>query len=436
MESFSSLIEFNVEFFKYILNSYILFPIGLDWIAYNILYHLLIVVIITTIFSLIFNKLIIVFIRSRLNKLSFDIGQQLLEKKVLIPIGWAIPIIIFEAGLGSYSPDEGIIARLTKSLIILVFILSFTRFLAAISESLKGNKSFAGTPIQSYMQLLKLIIYLFGLIIIVCTLSNTSPWTIISGLGALTAVILLVFKDTILGLVASIQVFGSDTIREGDWVTIPSLDIDGDCIEVGLHTVTVRSWDKALITFPSAKLLEHPFKNWRGMEESGGRRIKRSINIDQSSVSFIDPALKEKLEKFKLLSGHFIEKEKEIEDANSLLEGDKVNHRRLTNIGVFRAYILEYLKNHHEINNDLTMMVRQLSPTSMGLPLEVYAFTSSVEWTEYEAVQSDIFDHLLAIVSNFELKLTQAPSGSDIKSLGYSIHQNSKNINEKLTRKD
>ena len=436
MESFSSLIEFNVEFFKYILNSYILFPIGLDWIVYNILYHLLIVVIITTIFSLIFNKLIIVFIRSRLNKLSFDIGQQLLEKKVLIPIGWAIPIIIFEAGLGSYSPDEGIIARLTKSLIILVFILSFTRFLAAISEILKGNKSFAGTPIQSYMQLLKLIIYLFGLIIIVCTLSNTSPWTIISGLGALTAVILLVFKDTILGLVASIQVFGSDTIREGDWVTIPSLDIDGDCIEVGLHTVTVRSWDKALITFPSAKLLEHPFKNWRGMEESGGRRIKRSINIDQSSVSFIDPALKEKLEKFKLLSGHFIEKEKEIEDANSLLEGDKVNHRRLTNIGVFRAYILEYLKNHHEINNDLTMMVRQLSPTSMGLPLEVYAFTSSVEWTEYESVQSDIFDHLLAIVSNFELKLTQAPSGSDIKSLGYNIHQNSKNINEKLARKD
>ena len=436
MESFSSLIEFNVEFFKYILNSYILFPIGLDWVVYTILYHLLIVVIITAIFSLIFNKLIIVFIRSRLNKLSFDIGQQLLEKKVLIPIGWAIPIIIFEAGLGSYSPDEGIIARLTKSLIILVFILSFTRFLAAISEILKGNKSFAGTPIQSYMQLLKLIIYLFGLIIIVCTLSNTSPWTIISGLGALTAVILLVFKDTILGLVASIQVFGSDTIREGDWVTIPSLDIDGDCIEVGLHTVTVRSWDKALITFPSAKLLEHPFKNWRGMEESGGRRIKRSINIDQSSVSFIDPALKEKLEKFKLLSGHFIEKEKEIEDANNLLEGDKVNHRRLTNVGVFRAYILEYLKNHHEINNDLTMMVRQLSPTSMGLPLEVYAFTSSVEWTEYESVQSDIFDHLLAIISNFELKLTQAPSGSDIKNLGYNIHQNSKNINEKLTRKD
>jgi miniconductance mechanosensitive channel len=436
MESFSSLIEFNVEFFKYILNSYILFPIGLDWIVYNILYHLLVVVIITAIFSLIFNKLIIVFIRSSLNKLSFDIGQQLLEKKVLIPIGWAIPIIIFEAGLGSYSPDEGIIARLTKSLIILVFILSFTRFLAAISESLRGNKSFAGTPIQSYMQLLKLIIYLFGLIIIVCTLSNTSPWTIISGLGALTAVILLVFKDTILGLVASIQVFGSDTIREGDWVTIPSLDIDGDCIEVGLHTVTVRSWDKALITFPSAKLLEHPFKNWRGMEESGGRRIKRSINIDQSSVGFIEPALREKLEKFKLLSGHFLSKEREIEDANNLLKGDQVNHRRLTNIGVFRAYILEYLKNHHEINNDLTMMVRQLSPTSMGLPLEVYAFTSSVEWTEYESVQSDIFDHLLAIVSNFELKLTQAPSGSDIKSLGYNIHQNSKNINEKLTRKD
>ena len=163
------------------------------------------------------------------------------------------------------------------------------------------------------MQLLKLIIYLFGLIIIVCTLSNTSPWTIISGLGALTAVILLVFKDTILGLVASIQVFGSDTIREGDWVTIPSLDIDGDCIEVGLHTVTVRYWDYTYTTIPTYSLISDSFQNWRGMEESGGRRIKRSINIDQSSVGFMEPILKEKLEKFKLLP-YFLIKEKEIED--------------------------------------------------------------------------------------------------------------------------
>ena len=197
------------------------------------------------------------------------------------------------------------------------------------------------------MQLIKLIIYLFGFIIIACTLSNTSPWTILSGLGALTAILLLVFKDTILGLVASIQVFGSDTIREGDWVTIPSLDIDGDCIEVGLHTVTVRSWDKALITFPSAKLLEHPFKNWRGMEESGGRRIKRAINIDQESICFVEGSLKERLLKISHLEKHFEEKNKEIETANSRIIMDKINHRKLTNIGVFRAYLIEYLKTRN-----------------------------------------------------------------------------------------
>ena len=433
MQSFSGLIESIIEFVKNILNEYIFDPSGNNWITDTTLYHLILVIVITTIFSLIFNKLILVFVRSSLKKINFTISQKLLDKKVLMPIGWAMPIIIFEAGLGSYSPYEGIIARLTQALLILVCILSITRLLSAISESVKGNKTFSGTPIQSYVQLLKLIIYVFGLIIIICNLANTSPWTMISGLGALTAVILLVFKDTILGLVASIQVFGSDTIRVGDWVTIPSLDIDGDCIEVGLHTVTVRSWDKALITFPSAKLLEHPFKNWRGMEESGGRRIKRSINIDQGSIKFIEPELKERLEKIKLLSNHFLRKEKEIEDANSLLGKDKVNHRRLTNIGVFRVYILEYLKTNDKINNNLTMMVRQLTPTSIGLPLEVYTFTTTVEWTEYESVQSDIFDHLLAIISIFDLKLTQAPSGNDIKSLGYNINQNSKNINEKFT---
>ena len=332
MESFSSLVETFLSVIKSIINNNILLPTGNIWISDVLIYHLFLVILITAIFSIIFNKLIIVFIRGWLRKSNFNIGKQLLEKKVLVPIGWAIPIIIFEAGLGSYSPEEGVISRLMKSLITLIFILSITRFISALSDVLKGNKTFSGTPIQSYMQLIKLIIYLFGIIIIACTLSNTSPWTILSGLGALTAILLLVFKDTILGLVASIQVFGSDTIREGDWVTIPSLDIDGDCIEVGLHTVTVRSWDKALITFPSAKLLEYPFKNWRGMEESGGRRIKRAIYIDQESICFVEKDLKEKLSKVSLLEDHFKFKEKEIEKANALIGEETVNHRRLTNI--------------------------------------------------------------------------------------------------------
>ena len=265
------------------------------------------------------------------------------------------------------------------------------------------------------MQLVKLIVYVFGLIIIVCVISNTSPITIVSGLGALTAILLLVFKDTILGLVASIQIFGSDTIREGDWVTIPSLNIDGDCVEVGLHTVTVRSWDKALITFPSAKLLEHPFKNWRGMEDSGGRRIKRSLNIDQDSIMFLNEELRKRLNKLNLLKDHFKLKDDEIKMYNSSSSSDEVNHRKLTNIGVFRAYILSYLQNNDRINQKLTMMVRQLEPNNNGIPLEVYAFTNSTDWIEYEADQSDIFDHLLAIISLFNLRIVQHPSGHDIK---------------------
>ena len=424
MESFSSLVETFLSVIKSIINNNILLPTGNIWISDVLIYHLFLVILITAIFSIIFNKLIIVFIRGWLRKSNFNIGKQLLEKKVLVPIGWAIPIIIFEAGLGSYSPEEGVISRLMKSLIILIFILSITRFISAISDVLKGNKTFSGTPIQSYMQLIKLIIYLFGIIIITCTLSNTSPWTILSGLGALTAILLLVFKDTILGLVASIQVFGSDTIREGDWVTIPSLDIDGDCIEVGLHTVTVRSWDKALITFPSAKLLEYPFKNWRGMEESGGRRIKRAIYIDQESICFVKKDLKEKLSKVSLLANHFESKEKEIDKANSLIGKETVNHRKLTNIGVFRAYLIEYLKSHEKNNENLTLMVRQLAPNTSGLPIEIYAFTSSVEWTDYESVQSDIFDHILAIISLFDLKLTQSPSGHDIKNFLTNLNNN------------
>ena len=412
MQSFSGLIVDFIFFIKLFFSD-----IGLKTISNSFLFHIVIVLFITIIFSLILNKIIIVFVRKWLRKLKFDIGKHLLDKRVFVPIGWALPILIFEAGLADYSPKDGILARISEALIILVCILSLTRLLSAFSEIFKNNKVFSRTPIQSYMQLIKLVIYVFGLIIAVCVISNTSPWTIVSGLGALTAIILLVFKDTILGLVASIQVFGSDTIREGDWVTIPSLDIDGDCIEVGLHTVTVRSWDNALITFPSAKLLEHPFKNWRGMQESGGRRIKRSLYIDQESILFVDLELRNKLDKLHLLQDHFKFKDKEIDTFNKNTKFDPVNHRKLTNIGVFRAYILSYLKSNERINQNLTMMVRQLEPSNKGIPLEVYAFTTTTDWVEYESDQSDIFDHLLAILNLFDLKLVQNPSGHDIKFL-------------------
>ena len=422
MQSFSGLIESLIIYLRILIENFFN-TISLNLLVNSLVIHVLVVIFVTIIFSLVLNKIIIDLVRSWLSRSSLDIGKELINKKVFTPIGWAFPILIFEAGLGEYSPEDGILSRISSALIILVFVISLTRFLSALTEILKGNKVFSKTPIQSYTQLIKLIIYVFGIIIAICVISNTSPWTIVSGLGALTAIILLVFKDTILGLVASIQVFGSDTIREGDWVTIPSLDIDGDCIEVGLHTVTVRSWDNALITFPSAKLLEHPFKNWRGMQESGGRRIKRSLYIDQDSIMFVDSNLRDKLTKFNILKGHFQNKEKEINIYNKSSGLESINHRKLTNIGVFRAYILLYLKNNEKINQNLTMMVRQLEPDINGIPLEVYAFTNSTDWVEYEADQSDIFDHLLAIIKLFNLKLVQNPSGHDIRFLSENIKE-------------
>jgi len=423
MGSFSELIMVVINFFKNQLEG-IIFFLGLDWLIESVYLHLFIALVFTIIISIVFNKLILVLIRKWITKLKFDIGKQLVNKKVFRPIGWAIPFLVFEISLGDISTDGGIIDRIISFLIIVVVTISLTRLLSALSETLRGNKAFSSTPIRNYFQLVRLVFYLFGMVLALCVLTSTSPWTILSGLGALTALIILAFRDTILGLVASIQVFGSDTIREGDWVTIPSLEVDGDCIEVGLHTVTVKSFDQGLITFPTSKLLEHPFKNWRGIEKAGGRRIKRSLLMDQDSITFLNSDIRKKLQKLTLLSNHFKDKDNEISKANSESADDTVNHRRLTNIGVFRAYILYYLKSNEHINPKLTMMVRQLKPGKEGLPLEVYCFTKTIDWVAYESVQSDIFDHFFAVIHLFGLRLVQYPSGYDIRNIGKNHKKN------------
>ena len=417
MESFSHLVLIVIEFLKIYTEGFVIL-LGLDLLVGSIFLNIIISIIFTLVVSLTFNKLVLVFIRKWIGRLKLSIGKQMVSNKVFTPLGWAIPVLIFEVSLGDLSPDEGLIENFTSSLLILIVTLTLARLLSALSETLRDNDFFSGTPVQSYFQLVKLILYLFGAIIALCVLTSTSPWTILSGLGALTAVIILAFRDTILGLVASIQVFGSDTIREGDWVTIPSLEIDGDCVEVGLHTVTVKSFDQALITFPTSKLLEHPFKNWRGIEKAGGRRIKRSLYIDQDSIVFLNSKIKERLSKLELLSNHLRDKEEEINKANSMIKTDSINHRQLTNVGVFRAYILSYLQSNKNINQSLTMMARQLNPGPNGLPLEVYAFTKTTDWVKYEENQSDIFDHLLAVINLFDLKLVQQVSGHDIRKFG------------------
>ncbi len=275
-------------------------------------------------------------------------------------------------------------------------------------------------PIKGYIQVVKIILWIFVILLIIATILNKALSGLVLGLGGLTAVLLFVFKDSILGLVAGIQLSANDMIRLGDWLEMPSRGADGDVVEISLNTVKVRNWDKTITTLPTYALISESFKNWRGMSESGGRRIKRSINLDMSSIRFCDDEMLERLKKIHFLEGYLNQKQIEIEQyniKNNINLSIAVNGRHLTNIGVFRAYIKAYLKNHPKIHNDMTFIVRQLPSGSTGLPMEIYVFSNDQVWANYEEIQSDIFDHLLAIVSEFDLRVFQNPTGFDLSKL-------------------
>ena len=272
-------------------------------------------------------------------------------------------------------------------------------------------------PINSYLQLIKLIIIIITAIFSICYALNLSPWGILSGVGALGAILLLVFKDTILGLIASIQVYGGKLLQEGDWIELKDLNIDGEVMEVGLHRVKVKAWDNTITTFPTAKFLEYTFKNWRGMQESGGRRIKRRIILSISSIKFVNENFLKELSHLVLLKEYLKNKNIELKEANASLGEKDINKRSLTNLGCFRIYINNYLEKHPKIRQDMTLLVRQLPINQYGLPIEVYAFTNTTIWKEYEDIQSDIFDHILASIHYFELEAYQEPSSKDLKSL-------------------
>jgi miniconductance mechanosensitive channel len=257
-------------------------------------------------------------------------------------------------------------------------------------------------------------------IFIVSILTDKSPWGILSILGGFTVVLMLVFKDTILGFVASIQLSGHDMVRIGDWIEMPKYGADGDVIDVSIHTVKVRNWDKTITTIPTYGLVTDAFKNWRGMSESGGRRIKRSFYIDMSSIKFCTDEMLERFRKFEFIREYIEQKQKEIDEYNrehAVETSQLINGRRQTNIGVFRAYIIAYLKKHPKIHQGMTFLVRHLEPTPTGLPIQIYVFSSDQAWANYEAIQADIFDHLLAAVPEFELRIFQNPTGHDFAAL-------------------
>jgi len=319
-------------------------------------------------------------------------------------------------------PDA--LVQLTRNVatgyMVLVSTMALTALLSAGNTIYSSLPVAKARPLKGFVQLLQIVVWVFGVVLIVAAILDRSPLLLLSGFGAMTAILLLVFKDTILSLVASVQLTAQDMVRVGDWIEMPQFGADGDVIDVQLHTVTVQNWDKTITTIPTHRLISDSFRNWRGMSQSGGRRIKRAIYLDVSSIRFQTADEVDHFKRFSLLKDYIREKEKELADYNASLEpaGDEaVNKRRLTNIGTFRAYARNYLKNRPDLRKEMTLMVRQLAPGPEGLPLEIYCFTNTTAWVDYEGIQADIFDHLLAIVPEFGLRLYQKPAGSDLAGL-------------------
>lgn len=310
--------------------------------------------------------------------------------------------------------------KFTDVVLIITISLFVNGIIKSIRDWLKLKKAFEEKPVDSYAQVVSIFVFFVCGILIFSTLTGKSPITFLISLGAASAILMLVFKDTILGFVASIQVSANDMVRVGDWVSMPKYDADGDVLSINLNTVKIQNWDKTITTVPTYAFITDSFKNWRGMTSSGGRRIKRTINFKISSFKFCDEQMLEKFKKYRLIRDYIIQKEEEIAKHNQQL-GDAsmiaVNIRRLTNIGVFRVYADNYILEKPEINTKMTAMVRQLQPTSKGLPLEIYCFTSDVRWAYHERIAADIFDHLLTVASEFELEIFEEPSGSDFTKL-------------------
>ncbi len=275
-------------------------------------------------------------------------------------------------------------------------------------------------PIKAFMGAIRVLIFFLGAIFILAVLLDKNVSGLLAGLGALTAVLLFVFKDTILGLVAGVQIATNNMVRLGDWVEMPKYGADGDVIDISLTTVKIQNWDKTISTIPTHAFIADSFKNWRGMSESGGRRIKRSINLDMTSVKTCDAEMLGRFAKVQHIAEHIERKRREVAEHNAALsvsDDDLVNGRHLTNIGTFRAYVEAYLRSHPSINHSMTFLVRQLAPTERGLPIEIYVFSSDQRWAHYEAIQADIFDHLLAVIPMFDLRVFQAPTGADMRGL-------------------
>ena len=350
----------------------------------------------------------------------------LFRHRVIDRAAHLVPAVVFAFGLPLVLEQGELFALLTRFnnvYFILVGFLVFLSLLNAGAELYQSHPKRQHVPIGGFVQAIKLIGFLLCFVLTLSQLADRSPLYFLSGLGALTAILLLIFKDSILGLVAGVQITTMDLVRKGDWIEMPKHGADGDVVDVSLTTVRVQNWDKTISTIPAYELVSSSFKNWRGMSESGGRRINRAIAIDINTIRFVDPDLLAHLKEIRLLRPYLEEKLCEVEAHNCahLAPAELrrlANGRRLTNIGTFRAYCVAYLRNHPAIRQDMTFLVRQLAPTAEGLPLEIYVFSGDTRWDVYEGIQADIFDHLFAVLPEFGLRAFQAPTGLDMRQIG------------------
>ncbi len=352
-----------------------------------------------------------------------DWDDVFLKQKVFNRLAHLAPAIIIFYFLQYIFEAEGLVkflGNVTQAIMVLLVLLVIDAFINAVHEIYHKLSISQGRNIKGYVQVVKIFFYGMAIILIISIFANKAPGALLAGLGAVAAILLLIFRDTILGFVASIQLSANNMVKVGDWISMPKYNADGDVIDISLHTVKVQNWDKTIATIPTYALVSESFNNWKGMEESGGRRIKRSINIDMTSVRFLDAEQIEKLRKFHLLKNYISKKEKEIKEFNESLgmeEGTVTNGRKMTNLGTFRKYLENYLQQHPMIHKDMTFLVRHLQPTDKGLPLEIYVFSKDQAWANYESIQADIFDHVLAILPEFDLRVFQNPTGSDFQNL-------------------
>lgn len=395
------------------------------WIEYLTLgIDIIIVLGLSWLVDFIARKIILRVVGRYVRKSKNQYDDILLEKRVFRSLAHLLPALVIYYSLPLLFDQSDAIVPLLQKIVItymLVNVMSVGhKFLKALEHIGLQSKSFEGKPVSSYVQVVLIVMYISGGVFIISTLLDKSATAILTTFGAATAVILLIFRDTILGLVASIQISGNDMVRIGDWVSMPKYGADGDVTEINLTTVKVRNWDKTITTVPTYAFISDSFVNWRGMTTQGVRRIKRSINIDIQSIKFVDEGLYQRLLKVERIEDYLTKRTHEIQDYNQSKKVNKaelINGRHLTNIGVFRVYMEAYLGEHPKIAKDQTLMVRQLQPTELGIPLEIYCFSNDIAWLNYEQIQSDILDHLLAAVRTFELEVFQNPSGGDFRSL-------------------